>query len=96
MPSLPQFPIYNVSKIVDFQKWVLGYLTALQRQWTSMVFTINALSKNDTAANRPATPEQDEIFFTETDSGQTYVGVAGAWVSLGDQRDVQAFTFFMS
>ena len=107
MPDTPQFPIFTSrlrkrpletvdERVKRLEEWLDSFEPALQRLWTSSTFVLNAISKNDTAANRPATPELNEPFFTETDTNQTYIAVAGVWKSLGDQRDSRAFAFFMS
>ena len=108
MPELPQFPLFTARQregvqIVgrptttdDLVTWLNSFESAIQRLWTSLVFVVNALSRTDTAANKPTTPELNDILFTETDTNQTYVAVAGAWKSLGGQRDSRVFSFFCS
>jgi hypothetical protein len=56
---------------------------SLRRSWATAIQTINALSRTDTLANRPATPALDHIFFTTTDTKRTYVGVNGVWQPVG-------------
>lgn len=75
MPDLPQ--TINLPTIT--KEWS----PELLRNWTLMIQTLNALSRVDTAANKPATPDLDHIFFTESDTENTYVAVNGAWMLVG-------------
>lgn len=47
------------------------------------IYVVNALSQVDTLANRDSTPALDHIFFTASDTDQTFVGVSGAWRQIG-------------
>ena len=103
MPQVVQFPMFTLRRtrfetVQDVELWLDSFVNALQRFWVQQAYVINALSQTGTAAQRPAeaTAILDDGFFTETDSNQTFVAVAGAWRSLGTQRDVQSFAFFLS
>ena len=96
MPNVPQFPLFDLAEITTFDEWVDSYLPALHSRWQNVVFALNALSQSGTIAERPETPELDGILYTATDEEQTYISIAGAWVSLGGPRDNEAFTYFMS
>lgn len=64
-----------------------------------MIQTLNALSRVDTIANRPAIPDLDHIFFTASDTSQTYVAVNGVWVQLsgvGVQLDARRYALLVS
>lgn len=73
MPDLPQTIIRTQPDV----------FSGLQRSLTTTIQTVNALSRVDTLANRPATPALDHIFFTTSDTQQTFVGVNGAWQEVG-------------
>jgi hypothetical protein len=75
MPDLPQ--TINLPQIT--KEWS----PELLRNWTLMIQTLNALSRVDTAANKPALPDLDHIFFTESDGSEiTYIAVSGVWRAL--------------
>ena len=75
MPDLPQ----TVNLPIETKSWS----PELLRNWTLMIQTLNALSRVDTAANKPATPDLDHIFFTESDGARlTYIAVNGTWREL--------------
>lgn len=67
-------------------KWSESLLAAIRRLWTTLIYTVNALSLVDTLANRTATPGQNHLIFTASDSLQTFVGVAGVWQNAGPRR----------
>ena len=72
MPDLPQ--------TINLPSEARSWSNELLRSWVLMIQTLNALSRVDTTANRPATPDLDHILFTESDSEQhTFVAVSGAW-----------------
>mgnify|MGYP001614191150 CR=1 FL=1 len=72
MPDLPQ----TINLPTETKSWS----PELLRNWTLMIQTLNALSRVDTTANKPTTPDLDHILFTESDSEQhTFVAVSGAW-----------------
>jgi hypothetical protein len=50
---------------------------------------VNALSQTGTAAQKPSTPDLNHIFYTESDTKKTFVGVDGAWVQVGRNLTVR-------
>ncbi len=72
MPDLPQ----TLQLPAETRGWAHHFLQV----WTLVIQTVNALSRVDLAANKPAVPDLDHIFFTESDGlGITYIAVNGAW-----------------
>lgn len=89
MPSLPQQPILaspHGATGPELRAWGDGLVASWRRMWTMLTFTLNALSKVDTLANRTTTPGQNEIFFTTSNTKETFIGVAGAWQMVGPRR----------
>lgn len=75
MPDLPQ--------TISFPPETRAWSHQFAQVWSLVIQTINALSRVDLAANKPATPDLDHIFFTESDGSQiTYIAVNGAWRAL--------------
>jgi len=82
VPDIPQhisLPNLNEATLPIIEQWGNSLTQQLIRVWTSVVQTLNALSRVDTAANKLTTPLLDHVFFTESDTGITYIAVAGAW-----------------
>ena len=77
---LPQHPSGGAQ---ETKTWSSGFLQTLGRVWSELVFTVNALSRVDTLANRRTTPQLNESFFVASDTHQQYVGIAGAWAAVG-------------
>jgi hypothetical protein len=75
MPDLPQ----TISFPPETRAWSHRFANI----WNLMIQTLNALSRVDTAANKPTTPDLDHIFFTASDTDRTYVAVAGVWKEVG-------------
>lgn len=89
MPNIPLHPILPGLEDPSPQgllKWSESLLAAIRRLWTTLTYTVNALSLVDTLANRTSTPGQNHIFFTTSNSKETFVGVAGAWQMVGPRR----------
>lgn len=77
-PRVPPGPVPHT--------WVASFYSALVRLWTQLIYVVNALSKVDTLANRPDTPDIDHIFFTASDTGQTFVAIDGEWEPVGPRH----------
>ena len=89
MPSLPQHSTFlspDGQTVPALYTWGDGLVAALRRTMTMVIHTLNALSITDTLANRTATPLQNHIFFTASDTNQLFCGVAGAWQNAGPRR----------
>jgi len=97
MPKVPsQLDLPNAPEpSTGFGRWATSLLTGLQRQWTNLTYVVNALSQVGTEAERPSAPLQDHIFYTASDTQQTYVAVGGAWASLGEQRDGRRYALLV-
>lgn len=75
MPDLPQ--------TLQLPPETKGWAHHFGQLWTLVIQTLNALSRVDTTANKPTTPDLDHILFTESDSEQhTFVAVSGVWQGL--------------
>lgn len=103
MPKLVQFPVFtsrrlNLHSIDDVVSYLDTLTANIQKFWSQQAYVINALSHTGTAAGRPTASPQilDDTFYTETDSNQTFLVIDGEYTSLGQQRDVQSFTYFLS
>jgi hypothetical protein len=83
LPQHPQLPPPPRRGLTPAETWGANFQEAFSRLWTETLYVINALSRVDTLANRSSTPELDEIFFTASDTGQTFIAVSGAWRELG-------------
>ena len=66
----------------DLAQYIQTESSNIARAWAQMIQTLNALSRIDTISTRPATPTLDHILFTASDTGITYIGIAGAWAVL--------------
>lgn len=87
MPDLAQhLQVGAAGPSEDLATWSRLLSGSLSRAWTQMVQVLNALSRTDTLANRPATPDLNHSFFTTSDSKQTFIGVAGVWEAVGPRR----------
>jgi len=96
LPTHPQIPpepsphksgLHDVGKeLHDLNAWGVSFQRAFVRLWISLVYVVNALCRSDTLANKPSTPDLDEVLFYETDSKALSVGSAGAWVQVGPRR----------
>lgn len=88
MPGLPQHPQLPPEPKGDTptDKWGVAFQRAFHHLWTAALYVVNALVKADTLANRPTTPDLDEILYYETNSKALSVGSAGAWVQVGPRR----------
>ena len=96
MPALAQQPrmpsIPDIEDPKQLAQWVDSFHRTFQRLWTEMMYTLNALCKVDTLANRSATPALDETFFVSSDTSQLWGGVSGAWVNVGPRRGLASIT----
>lgn len=89
MPRLPQQPILaspDGTTGPELRAWGDGLVASIRRLWTMLTYTVNALCRVDTLANRTSTPTINEIFFVASDTLQLFVGVAGAWQNAGPRR----------
>lgn len=89
MPALPQQSILlspDGATGPALVQWGAGLVASLRRVLTMVIHTLNALSITDTLANRTATPGQNHILFTASNTKQLFVGVAGAWENAGPRR----------
>ena len=96
MPALAQQPrmpsIPDIEDPKQLAQWVDSFHRTFQRLWTEMMYTLNALCKVDTLANRSSTPALDETFFVSSDTSQLWGGVSGAWVNVGPRRGLASIT----
>ena len=85
MPGLPQAPQLppEPSGTTPADRWGVSFQRAFRHLWTAAIYVVNAICKADTLANRPSTPDLDEIFFVASDTDQVFVGVSGAWKEVG-------------
>jgi len=74
MPNLPQ--TFDLPR--DIPSWE-NLARVWMRHWTFLTQVVNSLLKNDTYANRSATPFFDETQFYATDTGVSYIGQSGTW-----------------
>ena len=95
MPDLPQhiaLPRLGAQALEEVERWGNSLIQQWIRVWSLAIQTVNALSRVDTLANRPTTPALDHVFFTTSDSKQTFVGVSGAWENVGPRRGSATIT----
>lgn len=78
-PQMPDAP----QEASAAPNWISTFLQMFVRLYTTLAYTLNALCKVDTIANRTSTPALDEIFFVASDTYQLYVGSSGVWVAVG-------------
>ncbi len=100
MPNIPQqlsLPRFSGNDLRGVEVWGDNLIAALIRVWTVLVQTINALSQTDTLANRQSVPDLDHIFFTTSDTEQTFVAVDGAWKVIGGagNQDSRRYTLLI-
>lgn len=81
MPSLPQYPDIPQPPRENtlIARWAVAFTAAYTRLWTMTMYVLNGLSQVDTLANRTSEPDLDHIFFTASNTGQTFVGISGVW-----------------
>lgn len=91
MPALPTTPTLPDPER-DHAGWAALFLRAFQGLWTRLIFTVNALCKVDTLANRTDEPDLDETFFVVSDTKQLFAGVSGAWQNVGPRRGQATIT----
>jgi hypothetical protein len=89
MPSLPQQPTLPDHRAKEWPQQLTGALIQTLRPMTRV---INLLCQVGTQAQRPAVPDLDEIFYHASDTGETYVGVDGAWQNIGTRRGSASVT----
>ncbi|HAM54126.1 MAG TPA: hypothetical protein DCQ64_01395 [Candidatus Rokubacteria bacterium] len=95
MPNLPSQPILpgpDAPEGPSLKRWGEGLVATLRRHWVQLTYVVNALSLVDTLANRTSTPGINHIFFTASDTKQTFVGVGGAWENVGPRRGSATLT----
>ena len=83
LPSNPAFQQHPSGQSTETQNWAASFLYALGRVLYNVIYTVNALCKVDTIANRSSAPQINEIFFVASDTYQQYVGIAGVWSAVG-------------
>ena len=94
MPSVHQRADLPPPKPTDsLVTWAKQFLPAIQRQFTTSIYTLNAMIRVGTAAQRPATPPINDSIWYSSDTGAVYIGSAGAWVAFPDLPDRIAMQF---
>lgn len=86
MPNLSmhlQLPALPNTADAEVRAWAESLTRVLDYSWQGMIYVLNALLTVDTLANRPATPEIDQILFMASDTGELFAAVDGAWVAVG-------------
>lgn len=83
LPQLAQVPIPAEAGDQGLRRWASAFTQAFVRLWITLVHTVNALCKVDTAANRLTTPELNETFYFAHDTDRLFVAVSGAWEEVG-------------
>lgn len=83
MPGLPEQFIVPQPPRGDIPPAVRDWLNAMglgiTNQWRPLIYTLNSLLRSDTAANRTATPDLNEILFFASDTFALSVASGGSW-----------------
>ena len=83
VPAIPRLPAPPSRDLDALATWAESLTSSLRQLWTPMVYTLNALCKVETLANRSSTPDLNEILFVASDTTQVFVAIDGAWVLVG-------------
>ena len=84
MPALPPNPALPAPPAdIPAHGWILRWNDLFSRLWSTLIYTVNAVCKVDTLANRTSTPALNEIIFVASDTYQEYAGIAGVWAAVG-------------